>query len=264
MSDPISPSAAPGAEAIPDILTLERAALTATPAPRVGWDGGFVVRCFRGGTGRANAASCLDPTPDAALPARIERIEADFRRHGLRPRFRSTPLDPPGLETALRARGYREADGACILLGSLAALAVAAAPLGERLERPSEDWIAVQATAEHQTPARRAEKLEAATLLARPGCWLLHRVEGQPAAAAHAVADDALCGFFDVATTPAHRRKGLSQGVLAAAAAWGLEQGARHAWLQVSPGNAPALALYAGLGLREVYRYRYFTHRKDG
>ncbi|MFC0410298.1 GNAT family N-acetyltransferase [Roseomonas elaeocarpi] len=256
MSDPIPPSAAP---AIPDILTLERAALTATPAPRLAWDGGFVVRLFRGGTGRANAASCLDPSPDAALPDRIARIERDFRRHGLRPRFRSTPLDPPGLEAALRARGYGEVEGACILLGPLAAVAAAAAPLGERLAQPSEDWIAVQATAEHQTPARRAEKLEAAALLARPGCWLLHRVGRQPAAAAHAVADDSLCGFFDVATAPAQRRRGLSQGVLASAAAWGLEQGARHAWLQVSPGNAPALALYARLGLREVYRYRYFT-----
>ncbi|MFT8244354.1 GNAT family N-acetyltransferase [Roseomonas sp. BN140053] len=241
----------------PSIATLERAALTAVPAPRLAWDGGFVVRGFRGGTGRANAACCLDPAPDPELPARVARIEADFARWNLVPRFRSTPLDPPGLVPLLLARGYAEAEGARVMAGPLDGLS-GVSPLGEHLDGPAEDWLAVLGTAEYQTPARRAEKAAALPLLARPATWLLHRAEGVPAASAQAIADASLCGIFDVATDPRFRRRGLARGVLAAIAQWGAAQGADTAWLQVATGNTGAQRLYEALGLREIYRYRYF------
>ena len=238
---------------------LERAALTALPAPRVAFDGGFVVRGFRGGTGRANAACSLNPAPDPGLAARVTRIEADFARMGLPARFRSTPLDPPGLEALLRARGYGESEGALVLAGPLAGLAMREGTGVEVLGAPAADWLAVLATAEYQTAARRAEKVDTPAMLVRPACWLLLRVGGAPAAAAHLVADGALAGVFDVATAPAHRGRGLARRVLAAGAAWALARGAEVAWLQVAPSNAAARSLYAGLGLREAYRYRYFV-----
>jgi len=51
----------------PDILALERAALTAVPASRFAFDRPFVLRAFAGGTGRTDAASALHPAPDPAL-----------------------------------------------------------------------------------------------------------------------------------------------------------------------------------------------------
>ena len=74
----------------PGILAIEQATLTAVPAPRLVFDGPFVVRRFLGGTGRANAACGLDPRPDPGLPARIDRIEAFYGLplplHAARPR----------------------------------------------------------------------------------------------------------------------------------------------------------------------------------
>ena len=239
------------------MLALERAALTAVPAPRVAWDGPFVVRGFRGGTGRANAAGSLDPAPDPDLPARVARIEADFARMALPARFRSTPLDPPGLDALLLARGYAEAEGAVVLSGP-----IDGPPAGgevEVLDAPTAEWLAVLATAEYQTEARRAEKAATPALLARPACWLVLRAAGEPASVAHLVADGALAGVFDVATTPAFRRCGMARRVLAAGTAWAAARGAATAWLQVAPGNAAARALYARLGLLEAYRYRYFV-----
>lgn len=239
-----------------DIGELERAALNAVPAPRVAWDGGFVIRAFLGGTGRANAACSLDPREDPELAARVARIEAHYARLGLPCRFRSTPLDPPGLASLLLARGYEEAEGAVVMQ---AALPPAEDPAARWLDAPDPEWLSVLATVEYQGAARRAEKEGAAPLLARPATWLLLRGEGQAAACGHAVADGALCGLFDLAVRPDRRRQGWGGRLLGALAGWGVRAGATTCWLQVAPGNTAARRVYAAAGFEETYRYRYFV-----
>ena len=46
---------------------------------------------------------------------------------------------------------------------------------------------------------------------------------------------------------------------MAALLEWGAEQGATTAYLQVLGDNAPALALYEGLGFATHHAYRYLT-----
>jgi GNAT superfamily N-acetyltransferase len=241
--------------ALPDIALLERAALNAVPAPRVAWDGPFVVRAFLNGTGRANAACSLDPAPDQELLARVERIEEHYTRLGLPCRFRSTPLDPPGLVPLLEARGYREAEGALVMTASVLPMADAAV---HWCDGPDEEWLSVLATAEYQGTARRAEKAGAVPLFARPATWLVIRDGGMAAACGHAVADGGLCGLFDLAVRPEFRRRGLGRRLLAALAGWGAARGAGLCWLQVAPGNAGARRIYEAAGFVERYRYRYF------
>ena len=142
------------------------------------------------------------------------------------------------------------------MAGPLAPLA-AADDAAVIAEAPGADWTAVLATAEHQTPARREEKARAIPMLARPARWCLIRQDGVPAAAMHAVADGRFCGVFDVATDPRFRRRGLARRAIAAGLHWGQGMGAEVAWLQVEAGNRGATALYAAMGLREIYRYRY-------
>ncbi|WP_245215554.1 GNAT family N-acetyltransferase [Pararoseomonas baculiformis] len=238
-----------------DIGALERAALNAVPAPRVAWDGGFVIRAFLGGTGRANAACSLDPAPDPGLEGRVTRIEAHYARLGMPCCFRSTPLDPPGLLGLLEGRGYREKEGALVMLGQVPA---AEDPAARWLAGPEADWLSILATAEHQGPARRAEKEQALPLFARPAAWLVLEEGEEPAACGHAVADGAWCGLFDLAVRPEFRRLGLGRRLLGALAGWGRRQGAETCWLQVAPGNVNARRVYEAAGFREAYRYRYF------
>lgn len=247
----------PGTDTPPDILAIERATLSAVPAPRIAFEGGFVVRSFAGGTGRANCACPLDPSPDPDLAARIARIEGFYARVGLRCRFRSTPLDPPGLADLLAARGYRPHDESQVIFG----------PLGDRfrhdpdctaLPGPEASWSEVMATAEHQVPARQAEKARMPELLGVPAAWVLLREGGRPAACAFVTADGSLAGLFDLAVRPEFRRRGLGQRVMSAAGAWARDRGARFAYAQVACTNTASLALNAGLGLTERYRYRYF------
>jgi GNAT superfamily N-acetyltransferase len=242
-----------------DIAALERACLSALPALRHAWDGPFVIKAFLGGTGRANACCSLDPAPDPDLAARIPRIESIFHRLGLASRFRSTPLDPPGLAEALLARGYAlDKDDSIVHAGPIAPIALADAAVRNEAG-PSEAWMALIATAEYQTPARRAEKLRNPELLAARGAWLVLREEGADAACLFAVADGAQCGIFDLATRPEFRRRGLGARLIRAAAHWSLGQGATTLYAQVASSNHASRALQESLGLREAYRYRYYV-----
>jgi ribosomal protein S18 acetylase RimI-like enzyme len=58
---------------------------------------------------------------------------------------------------------------------------------------------------------------------------------------------------------PAARRQGHGTALLAGAARWGREHGARWGVLQVAVHNTAALALYARSGWTEHHRYRYLV-----
>lgn len=239
------------------IAALERATLNALPAPRMLYDDPFVVKAFLGGTGRANAAASLDPRPDAELPKRVARIATHYRRLGLRPRFRSSPLDPVGLAAHLRAQGWQDADESLVTCGPVAPVAMADAAV-EFLTEPAAEWREVIGTVEYQSATRRAEKLEAVKLLAIPAAWLVLRENGEALAAMSATCDGTFCGVFDLAVRPEARRRGLAQRMLGAAAHWAEAQGATHLFAQVAAANAASRSLQAGLGMLEQYRYTYY------
>jgi GNAT superfamily N-acetyltransferase len=73
-----------------------------------------------------------------------------------------------------------------------------------------------------------------------------------------AYADDWV-GFRGIEVAPEHRRQGLARTVMAALLEWGAERGANTAYLQVLGHNAPALALYGGMGFTTHHQYAYLT-----
>lgn len=60
--------------------------------------------------------------------------------------------------------------------------------------------------------------------------------------------------IHNVAVAPEVRRRGLARRLLGVVLAWAARAGAERALLEVRAGNAPAQALYEGLGFREVGR----------
>lgn len=246
----------------PDVAALERACLTAVPAQRVAFDGSFVVRSFLGGTGRANAASSLWAMDDPDLAARVARIETRYEAQGLPVRFRSLPLDPPGLAEQLSALGYVTKDETIIFVTPAKNIARADQAVTV-LAAPDQDWMAVTATAEHQVPARRAEKERAVGMMMVPAAWLVLHEGGKPLACISAVADGNLAGFFDLAVVPEARRQGLSARITRAAAHWAAAQGARWIWAQVAASNQASCAAQRRLGMQEAYRYVYYVRPQD-
>jgi hypothetical protein len=69
---------------------------------------------------------------------------------------------------------------------------------------------------------------------------------------------DWLC-VHSLEVDPGHRRRGLARTVLAELLDWGGSRGARTVWLHVESDNAPALALYEGLGFRTHHLNRYLA-----
>lgn len=86
----------------------------------------------------------------------------------------------------------------------------------------------------------------------------IETADGGVAQGVAAYADDWV-GFRGIEVSPDHRRRGLGRAVMAALAAWGAEQGATTAYLQVLSDNRPALALYESMGFQVHHAYAYLT-----
>jgi ribosomal protein S18 acetylase RimI-like enzyme len=55
----------------------------------------------------------------------------------------------------------------------------------------------------------------------------------------------------------------LGKQIMGSLLDWGIRQSAETAFLQVMANNPAALEMYAGMGFREVYRYRYRVNEQD-
>ncbi|MDP5307483.1 GNAT family N-acetyltransferase [Paracoccus spongiarum] len=101
---------------------------------------------------------------------------------------------------------------------------------------------------------------EIAAMLALPGVFLHHRTGGF--LIGRAIAEEA--ELLTLAVAPDARRAGLGRQLTEAFAATSRARAARAAFLEVACDNAPALALYAGLGWREAgLRRDYFGPGHD-
>jgi [ribosomal protein S18]-alanine N-acetyltransferase len=73
-----------------------------------------------------------------------------------------------------------------------------------------------------------------------------------------------LCQLDSIAVHPDHRRHGLGAALLRDLVFWAARNNAHHFSLEVRASNAPALALYHRLGLRqEGRRPRYYTDPEE-
>jgi ribosomal protein S18 acetylase RimI-like enzyme len=83
-------------------------------------------------------------------------------------------------------------------------------------------------------------------------CYL-GEVDGEPVTTGFGITLDDSVGIFNIATPPAHRRRGYGAAVTARAVRDGLASGARWAWLQASPAG---YSIYERLGFRTIESWR--------
>lgn len=216
------------------------------PAARLWRLGPYTLRDGAGGGGRASAATLDGPFADTA-PAIAAQREA-----GLRPLFMVRDGED-ALDAALASQGLAAFNPTAILAAPAAKLAFRAADV---LTIRSDAPLAIHDAlwqAGGIGPGRRA-------VMARvdaPRLYLLGRLDDRPAGAAFVALVGKIAMLHALHVEPFARRRSLGARLSRDAAAWAAEHGATTFALAVARANAPAIGLYASLGLTEAAAYRY-------
>jgi GNAT superfamily N-acetyltransferase len=209
--------------------------------------GPWTIREGGGGGQRVTAATAAGDWTDADIPL----AEAEMHALGQPPLFLIQAGDV-ALDAALDARGY-------CLHDPVVAYAVAA----RNIPPPP-----LMTTFPHWPPLAIADALWAAGGIGPARLAVMHRARG-PKTAILARAGDRPAGIAFVAlsgttamlhaleVSPAHRRQGSAQNILAAAAEWTLAQGGDTLSLVVTKANIAARNLYASRGMQGVGHYHY-------
>ena len=255
-------------EATPDDALprrVEEASLNAWPALQQVLLDGWVLRFSKGFTRRANSVTPLYPSTQP-MQEKVRYCENLYAREGLPTYFRLTTLvDAGGLDGILAERGYAQQDSTLVLHRPLATGTLAPgpgfalAPLGSFLATYTE-LTGLKGHLENSgLDGQAAAALHGSVLRAIRGDTVFGLLadSGQHVACGMAVVEGELAGLFDIVTHPASRRRGYGRILVKSLLAHAAAMGASHAYLQVLADNAPAIALYDGLGFSTLYEYWY-------
>jgi N-acetylglutamate synthase len=224
--------------------------------------GGWRLRYANGVSLRAN--SCLPngwhgPT---SLEERLAAVEQFYASRSLPACYQLCPAaQPADLDAILAARGYRSISETMVQTVDLATMLQATTSSAAVQIEPglSEQWLDCYLLAEHGRTEQRAGRAAIFSQIGPPtayaSCWL----GGTLAAVGLGVAERGWLGIFCMATLPEFRRQGAARAIIAGLGQWAQQNGASHAYLQVSVENSTAQALYTGFGFATLYRYHYRT-----
>lgn len=240
----------------PLVSALESRLVNAWPSFEVQVCGGWLLRFAKGYSKRANSASPL--APGAALDdALADHIVAQFQKQGLRPTFRLTGLEAPDAEDRLAACGLIAVEPSLVLVmdlteGAQIDPAITLAPSA------SARWVSQAAKSYGGDKADHTILSEIVSRIRQQAAFATLDLDGQDVAWGLGVVERGYVGLYDLVVAPELRGLGLGRRLVLSLAAWGREQGARRAYLQVREDNEVARALYGSLGFTPAYRY---THR---
>ncbi|MES0825756.1 GNAT family N-acetyltransferase [Ruegeria sp. SCP11] len=223
--------------------------------PAAGYEqlGPFRLRQGQGGGSRVSAASALGPVTEADIDA----AEVAMRAMGQKRIFCLRPGDE-ALDAQLAARGYEVLDPVNIYmcpvdhLTDLPIPRVTVFTTWEPLAIMREIW------AQGGVGPARVAVMERAT---GPKIGLLLRNNDQPAGAGFVAIQDGVAMVHALEILPDHRRQGLGNWAMRAAAFWARDNGAQTLSVICTKANDGANGLYHALGMEIVgeYHYRQFV-----
>ena len=212
--------------------------------------------------GVAKRGRSVNPHFASSLPLadKFAYCERVYARHGLPTLFRITPWSQPShIEAALAERGYESFDETLVQAVKLdrppempeyAADVVIDAPDAPGFVEAVGDLRGSTAT---QREAHRERLVNSPLGKRHAVVWVGNRV----VCTAQAAVEGNCVGLFDVVTAESARRRGYATLACASLLSWAWQHGAEIAYLQVTAGNAPAIASYRRFGFATVYTYHY-------
>ena len=242
---------------------VEEACLNAWPALRQVLLNGWVLRFSEGLTRRANSVNPLKG-PRETGEGLIAACKALYQRRNLPTIFRLPSIIDPDLDERLEGLGYGSEGESCVRFSDLAAVEKASDAGVQVLSRPTREWFAAMAALQNHTSEQRRTYRRIVGSIAIPAAFAALAIDGQFVALAYGAIHDRLLCYESVITDPRRQRRGYARRVIASLAVWAEDQGAEGACLEVEAGNAAALALYDGIGLKtELHRYHYRREPQD-
>jgi GNAT superfamily N-acetyltransferase len=240
---------------------VQEACLNGWPALRETVFDGWLVRFAGGYTRRSNSVNLLSPgTRDPDEKLRV--CETLYAAQGL-PAIVCVPsMAEPSISHALDRRGYGPPEDETRVLSMAFEETSSFRREGVDLEEglPGEAWLRALARLQGQGEAARQTHRKILEALAIPAVFAsVPGGGGRPGALAFGAVHDGLVCVNSVVTNPEFRRRGLAGRAISGILHWAQSrQGATGACVPVVAGNAPAVALYEGLGFQhEVFRYHY-------
>jgi GNAT superfamily N-acetyltransferase len=234
----------PGRE---EILALFRIEAKGWPAPEREPLGEWVLQAGEGWTRRANSA-LVAGDPGMPVVEALRHVENWYTERGLPPRI-MVPL--PAMAPADHAAG--RLGWVIDVEVEVLTARITPAPLDPGIrfaDAPDAGWAAAYQARTVPPVGRR--------ILTAPEVVTFGSIVdgGTTVAIGRGVVADGWLGVAAMEVLPGYRRRGLAARMLRGLLAWGAANGATRCYIQVESDNAPALALYRGLGFTGHHRYR--------
>lgn len=218
---------------------------------------GWILRSASGYTRRANS---IYPLGESTVPL-AEKLAFVGDWYGQRNQpviFKLTDGDHHReLDSQLAALGYAFSAKSCVQINNLAvpsSLPTETHNLSPQ-DSGSDAWALAYGAMSAMSPDRTGLLQQILSRLPETTCY--YHLPGIAMGIACCVGETVT--LFNILVSPDQRGKGYGKRLVGTLLAWGMQQGARQAFLQVMANNAPALRLYAGFGFQTNYHYWYRT-----
>jgi GNAT superfamily N-acetyltransferase len=239
------------------IIGLESRLLNAWPSFDYQAYDGWILRLANGYSKRANSATPF--LPNASLDEElIDHMIARFVEANVRPTFRLNGLEGPAVDERLKLRGFKELEPTHVLVAPIKAADCEADPEVELQPQASKRWVREAAHSYGGDKADDATLMQIVSRIRQKAAFATLSLDEKPVAWGLGVVERGYVGLYDIVVAPDLRGIGLGRRVVSSLIAWGCQEGARSAYLQVREENEIARSLYGALGFETAYRY---THR---
>ncbi|HLO32693.1 MAG TPA: GNAT family N-acetyltransferase [Anaerolineales bacterium] len=239
------------------ITTIEELSLNAWVSLQTVLYDGWIIRFANGYTKRANSVNPLYLSR-IDIDEKLQFCEHLYQEKKLPVVFKLTPAVHPGnLDSRLWERGYQKDSPTSVQAVDLEALSLQLPSKVKIQDHLSNEWLE-NFCAMGAIPGLHRETLrEILTNIVPRHCFVSLISNRRVVACGLGVLQSGYIGLFDIVTDQNFRGRGYGQQVVTRILAWGKENHAKTAYLQVMLDNRPALHLYSKLGFMEQYQYWY-------
>ena len=239
------------------ITTIEELSLNAWASLQTLLYDGWILRFAEGYTKRANSVNPLYRS-SIGIEEKLHFCEHLYRNKNLPVVFKISPsVYPSNLDAKLSASGYQKDSLTSVQIVNLDDLDLEETSETELQEDLSDEWLENFCKMSAVSEVHRNTLQKILLTIVPRRCFVSLKSNDRVVACGLGVLQSGYVGLFDIVTEKEFRNLGYGQQVVKNILAWGKQNKARKAYLQVMLDNASALHLYSKIGFVEQYQYWY-------